>query len=50
LMREPYFTDGHTDDIDIREANDFKTDSVERSQKIYQGNTTSFRSSQKEKD
>jgi menaquinone-dependent protoporphyrinogen IX oxidase/NAD-dependent dihydropyrimidine dehydrogenase PreA subunit len=36
---KPYFTDGHPDEIDLREAEDFGREMVERSRRIYQGET-----------
>jgi flavodoxin/NAD-dependent dihydropyrimidine dehydrogenase PreA subunit len=36
---KPYFTDGHPDDIDLREAEDFGRDMVERSRRIGDGET-----------
>jgi flavodoxin/NAD-dependent dihydropyrimidine dehydrogenase PreA subunit len=35
----PYFTDGHPDEIDLKEAGDFGREMVERSRRIYQGET-----------
>ena len=35
----PYFTDGHPDEIDLKEAEDFGREMVERSRRIYQGET-----------
>ena len=35
----PYFTDGHPDAIDLKEAEDFGREMVERSRRIYQGET-----------
>ena len=34
---KPYFTDGHPDDIDLREAEDFGREMVERSRRIHRG-------------
>ncbi len=34
---KPYFTDGHPDDIDLKEAEDFGREMVERSRKIHDG-------------
>lgn len=34
---KPYFTDGHPDEIDLKEAEDFGSEMVERSRKIYAG-------------
>jgi NAD-dependent dihydropyrimidine dehydrogenase PreA subunit/flavodoxin len=36
---KPYFTDGHPDDIDLREAEDFGREMVARSQRIHNGET-----------
>jgi flavodoxin/ferredoxin len=36
---KPYFTDGHPDDIDLKEAEDFGRGLVELSRRIYQGET-----------
>jgi NAD-dependent dihydropyrimidine dehydrogenase PreA subunit len=36
---KPYFTDGHPDEIDLKEAEDFGREMVERSRRIYQGET-----------
>ena len=36
---QPYFTDGHPDAIDLKEAEDFGREMVERSRRIYQGET-----------
>ena len=36
---KPYFTDGHPDDIDLKEAEDFGAEMVERSRRIYAGET-----------
>jgi len=36
---KPYFTDGHPDEIDLKEAEDFGREMVERSKKIYKGET-----------
>ena len=36
---KPYFTDGHPDKIDLKEAEEFGREMVERSRKIYQGET-----------
>jgi len=37
---KPYFTDGHPDAIDLQEAEDFGLQMVERSKKIYAGDTS----------
>jgi flavodoxin/ferredoxin len=37
LIPKPYFTDGHPDAIDLKEAEDFGKEMVERSRRIYQG-------------
>ena len=37
VIPKPYFTDGHPDEIDFKEAEDFGALMVERSQRIYQG-------------
>ena len=34
---KPYFTDGHPDEIDLKEAEDFGREMVERSRRIYRG-------------
>jgi flavodoxin/NAD-dependent dihydropyrimidine dehydrogenase PreA subunit len=39
MMPVPYFTDGHPDEIDLKEAEDFGKELVERSRRIYQGET-----------
>jgi len=39
VIPKPYFTDGHPDEIDIKEAEDFGREMVERSRRIYQGET-----------
>jgi ferredoxin len=36
---KPYFTDGHPDEIDLKEAESFGREMVERSRKIYAGET-----------
>jgi NAD-dependent dihydropyrimidine dehydrogenase PreA subunit/flavodoxin len=36
---KPYFTDGHPDEIDLNEAEDFGREMAERSQRIYNGET-----------
>ena len=36
---KPYFTDGHPDEIDLKEAEDFGREMAERSQKIHKGET-----------
>jgi len=36
---KPYFTDGHPDDIDLKEAEDFGREMVERSRRIHKGET-----------
>ena len=36
---KPYFTDGHPDEIDLKEAEDFGKEMVERSRRIYAGET-----------
>jgi ferredoxin len=36
---KPYFTDGHPDEIDLEEAEDFGREMVERSRRIYAGET-----------
>ena len=36
---KPYFTDGHPDAIDLKEAEDFGREMVERSRRIYRGET-----------
>ncbi len=36
---KPYFTDGHPDEIDLREAEDFGREMAEHSRRIYQGET-----------
>jgi len=37
LIPKPYFTDGHPDEIDLKEAVGFGKEMVERSRRIYQG-------------
>jgi ferredoxin/flavodoxin len=37
VIPKPYFTDGHPDSIDLKEAEDFGREMVERSRRIYQG-------------
>jgi flavodoxin/ferredoxin len=39
LLPKPYFTDGHPDEIDLKEAEDFGREMAERSRRIYQGET-----------
>jgi flavodoxin/ferredoxin len=39
IIPKPYFTDGHPDAIDLKEAEDFGKEMVEHSRKIYQGAT-----------
>jgi flavodoxin/NAD-dependent dihydropyrimidine dehydrogenase PreA subunit len=39
VLPKPYFTDGHPDDIDLKEAEDFGREMAERSQRIYSGET-----------
>jgi flavodoxin/ferredoxin len=39
VIPKPYFTDGHPDEIDISEAEDFGKEMVERSRRISQGET-----------
>jgi ferredoxin len=39
LAPKPYFTDGHPDEIDIREAEEFGNEMVERSKRISAGET-----------
>ena len=36
---KPYFSDGHPDAIDLKEAEDFGREMVERSRRVYQGET-----------
>jgi len=36
---KPYFTDGHPDAIDLKEAEDFGSEMVERSRRVYRGET-----------
>ena len=36
---KPYFSDGHPDEIDLKEAEDFGREMAERSQKIHKGET-----------
>jgi len=36
---KPYFTDGHPDDVDLKEAEDFGREMAERSRRIYAGET-----------
>ena len=36
---KPYFTDGHPDEIDLQEAEDFGREMVERSKRIHKGET-----------
>jgi NAD-dependent dihydropyrimidine dehydrogenase PreA subunit/flavodoxin len=36
---KPYFTDGHPDEIDLKEAEDFGREMAERSQRIHNGET-----------
>lgn len=36
---KPYFTDGHPDEIDLKEAKDFGREMAERSRRIYMGET-----------
>ena len=36
---KPYFTDGHPDEIDLKEAEEFGREMVERNRKIYEGET-----------
>src|SRR4030042_204507 len=36
---KPYFTDGHPDEIDLNEAEDFGRELAERSQRIHNGET-----------
>lgn len=38
-MPKPYLTDGHPDEIDLKEAHEFGKDMAERAQKIAAGNT-----------
>jgi flavodoxin/NAD-dependent dihydropyrimidine dehydrogenase PreA subunit len=37
---QPYFTDGHPDDIDIKEAEDFGSEMLDRSRRIYAGDSS----------
>lgn len=39
VVPKPYFTDGHPDEIDLKEAENFGKEMVERCQKISQGET-----------
>ena len=39
VIPKPYFTDGHPDSIDLEEAEDFGREMVERSRKVYLGET-----------
>jgi flavodoxin/ferredoxin len=39
VVPKPYFTDGHPDSIDLKEAQDFGREMVERSKGIYDGET-----------
>lgn len=39
IQPTPYLTDGHPDEIDLREAEDFGREMVRRSQRIYAGET-----------
>jgi flavodoxin/ferredoxin len=39
IAPKPYFTDGHPDEIDLREAEEFGREMVERSQRIHEGET-----------
>ncbi|MFC1864164.1 EFR1 family ferrodoxin, partial [Thermodesulfobacteriota bacterium] len=39
VIPKPYFTDGHPDEIDLKEAEDFGREMVERSHRISQGDT-----------
>lgn len=39
IVPKPYFTDGHPDEIDIREAKEFGVEMVERSKRISAGET-----------
>jgi flavodoxin/NAD-dependent dihydropyrimidine dehydrogenase PreA subunit len=39
VLPKPYLTDGHPDDIDLREAEDFGREMAERSRMIYLGKT-----------
>lgn len=39
FLRRPYYTDGHPDEIDIKEAKDFGKEMVERAQRISTGET-----------
>ncbi|MFC1942361.1 EFR1 family ferrodoxin [Chloroflexota bacterium] len=38
-MPKPYYTDGHPDDVDLKEAEDFGREMVERSRKVAAGET-----------
>lgn len=40
IVPKPYFTDGHPDEIDLREAEEFGREMVERSRRIRQGETS----------
>ena len=37
VVPKPYFTDGHPDEVDLKEAEDFGREMVERSRRIYSG-------------
>jgi len=37
---KPYFTDGHPDEIDLKEAEDFGAEMAERSRKVYSGDNS----------
>jgi flavodoxin/ferredoxin len=39
IIPKPYFTDGHPDEIDLKEAEDFGREMVERSQRVSRGET-----------
>ncbi len=39
MMPKPYFTDGHPDEIDLKEAEDFGAEMAELSRSVYQGKT-----------
>ena len=39
MMPKPYLTDGHPDEIDLKEAEDFGREMAELSRRIYQGET-----------
>ncbi len=43
LTPKPYFTDGHPDEIDLKEAEDFGRQMVNSSRRIYQGETNLIR-------